>query len=552
MNAHIRLFDLLDLVATNAPQRIAFDDGERRIDYSRLRDNVVRLAAALQAAGIARGERVATYAPKRYETIVTMLAVNLAGAIVVPINPQLKAHQVRHILDDSGARLLLTTRQRLQRLGAGAIVAMTREEGDDQTCDQHREPLICWFADDLPALAETETPNEAAVAAHRLIDTPVTDADPAAILYTSGSTGHPKGVVLSQRNLVAGAQSVAAYQRLAHDDVILGVLPLSFDAGLSQLTTALAVGACYAPLDFLTPDEVPAYCERVGVTSITAVPPLWMQLAAVRWPEKTGARVRRFANTGGTMPTPLLDRLRRVFAYALPYMMYGLTEAFRSTYLAPEDAAARPGSIGKAVPNAQILVVRPDGSECADDEPGELVHRGAFVTLGYWRAPALTAERFRPLSRAQGTIALADMAVWSGDIVRRDKDGYLYFVARADDMIKTSGYRVSPTEIEEVVFGCVAVLEAAAFGVPHPSLGQAIVVCVRGAGAPTDCAQAIARTCRERLPSYMVPLHIDVSNEPLPRNANGKIDRPLLKARHAQRFDVELRQVPAVAEQGTC
>lgn len=249
---------------------------------------------------------------------------------------------------------------------------------------------------------------------------------------------------------------------------MLGVLPLSFDAGLSQLTTALAAGACYAPLDFLQPAEVPRHCDAFGVTSITGVPPLWMQLASAGWSDTARTRIRRFANTGGHLATPLLHRLQAVFTNAAPYLMYGLTEAFRSTYLPPADASLRPTSIGKAVPNAEILVLRADGSECAADEPGELVHRGAFVTLGYWNRPELTAQRFRPLPRRHGEIPRPDVAVWSGDIVRRDADGYLYFVARGDDMIKTSGYRVSPTEVEDVLFALPHIREAAVFGVPHP------------------------------------------------------------------------------------
>lgn len=510
MNPHIRLADLLDSAAAQRPDAIAIADRQRRVCYAQLTADVRRAAAALAETGIAAGERVAIYAPKAYETVTMILAANLAGAIVVPINPQLRDHQVLHILADCGARLLLTTAPRRARLAARPA------------------SLVCWLLDDMATL-----PDANGYAGHAF----TVDSDPAAILYTSGSTGRPKGVVLSHRNITAGADSVAAFQQLTHDDVILGALPLSFDAGLNQLTSALAAQACYAPLDFLRAEEVPEWCAQAGVTSITGVPPLWMQIAAVEWPDNARLPVRRMANTGGTMPTPLLLRLRQIFPNAAPYLMYGLTEAFRSTYLPPDEAAMRPGSIGKAVPNAQILVLRPDGCECEAGEPGELVHRGAFVTLGYWNAPELTAERFRPLPHERHQIPLADVAVWSGDIVKRDADGFLYFVSRADEMIKTSGYRVSPTEIEDILFECTETLEAAAFGVPHPTLGQAIVACVYSIGNPTQCRQVLLDTCSVRLPSYMVPQHIEIVGTPLPRNPNGKIDRPQLKRDHLSRFE---------------
>ncbi|AIO69110.1 acyl-CoA ligase (AMP-forming), exosortase A system-associated [Burkholderia oklahomensis] len=510
MNPHIRLVDLLDSAAAQRPDGIAIADPERRISYAQFAADVRRVAVALAEAGFTAGERVAIYAAKTYETITVMLAANLAGAIIVPINPQLRDHQVLHILADCGARLLLSTPPRLSRLAARPA------------------SLVCWLLDDIAALPEANSYEGLP---------PTVDTDPAAILYTSGSTGNPKGVVLSHRNLTAGADSVAAFQQLEHDDVILGALPLSFDAGLNQLTSALAAKACYAPLDFLRAEEVPECCVKAGVTSITGVPPLWMRLATVEWPDDARLPVRRLANTGGVMPASLLHRLRDIFPNAAPYLMYGLTEAFRSTYLSPGEVGARPDSIGKAVPNAQILVLRPDGSECDADEPGELVHRGAFVTLGYWNAPELTAQRFRPLPRAHHPISLADVAVWSGDIVRRDAAGFLYFVGRADEMIKTSGYRVSPTEIEDILFECEETLEAAAFGVPHPTLGQVIIAYVYSTDDPMQCRQALVGTCSLRLPSYMVPQHIEVVDSPLPRNPNGKIDRPLLKRNHLSRFE---------------
>jgi len=209
--------------------------------------------------------------------------------------------------------------------------------------------------------------------------------------------------------------------------------------------------------------------------------------------------------------------------------MYGLTEAFRSTYLPPEELDRRPDSMGKAIPNAEIMVVREDGSHCAPNEPGELVHRGALVALGYWNDPEKTAERFKPAPGRPGEIPLTEMAVWSGDTVGADEQGYLYFIGRRDEMIKTSGYRVSPNEVEEVVYASGLVGEAAAVGVPHPALGQAIVVFA----APSDSgaepsAEAITAACQRDLPSFMVPTRVEVRAQPLPRNPNGKIDRKRL------------------------
>ena len=515
MNALISVADLLEHGAARWPQHPAYADGGGTMTYEQLARAVRRAAAVLASRGVQPGERVAIYAPKRIETVVAMLAANALGAIFVPVNPQLKEAQIEHIVTDSGAALFMTGAQRLKRLPA--LAALVGE----------RAMLIVELADAIHA-AGTDTP--APLPAGRPVDD-----DPAALLYTSGSTGKPKGVVVSHRNLVSGAFSVAAYQGLTDDDVVLGVLPLSFDAGLSQLTTALAAGACYAPLDFLQPAEVPRHCDAFGVTSITGVPPLWMQLASAGWSDTARTRIRRFANTGGHLATPLLHRLQAVFTNAAPYLMYGLTEAFRSTYLPPADAALRPTSIGKAVQNAEILVLRADGSECAADEPGELVHRGAFVTLGYWNRPELTAQRFRPLPRRHGEIPRADVAVWSGDIVRRDADGYLYFVARGDDMIKTSGYRVSPTEVEDVLFALPHIREAAVFGVPHASLGEAIAACVVSTLDAEACRADIARACRDALPTYMSPLVVEPLPA-LPRNPNGKIDRPALKNQYRDAF----------------
>ncbi|WP_310525918.1 AMP-binding protein, partial [Nocardioides sp.] len=341
------------------------------------------------------------------------------------------------------------------------------------------------------------------------------------------STGRPKGVVLSHRNLLVGAESVSYYLDNQSADVILAALPLSFDAGLSQVTTAFAVGAHVVLVNYLVARDVVRLCEQHKVTGLTCVPPLWIQLAAAEWPAAAASSLRYFANTGGRMPLATLTRIREIFPQASPYLMYGLTEAFRSTYLDPAEVDRRPDSIGKAIPNAEILVVRADGTQCAPGEEGELVHRGALVAQGYWGDPTKTAERFRPAPGDNQAWRKPELAVWSGDRVVADDQGFLYFVGRTDDMIKTSGYRVSPTEIEEVAYDSGLVRDAVALGLPDDALGHRVVLVVSGADDAFD-ATALLGILRRQLPRYMVPSDIVVRGE-LPRSPNGKFDRVLLR-----------------------
>ena len=288
------------------------------------------------------------------------------------------------------------------------------------------------------------------------------------------------------------------------------------------------------------PRDVIKILAREQITGLTAVPPLYIQLSQLDWPAGIDTHLRYFANTGGRMPRETLGLLRQRVPSAKPFLMYGLTEAFRSTYLPPEEVDRRPDSIGKAIPNAEILVLREDGSECVPDEPGELVHRGALVGQGYWNDAEKTAERYRVLPAGVGgrvaALQLPEYAVFSGDNVRRDADGFLYFIGRRDEMIKTSGYRVSPTEVEEVLYATGLVGECAAFGVEHATLGQAIhVVATAPDGSAVIDLEALQVQCRRHLPAYMVPAGVDAVPGPLPRNPNGKIDRKRLAGDWLQR-----------------
>lgn len=495
--------------------------GDDILDYAALAEELHKAARGLLALGIRPSERVGVYLNKRMEGVTAFFATNLAGGVFVPINPVLKAAQVQHILNDCNVAVLITSaaqaatlRDVLSECPALRHI-ITVDRAPDAQMPAHVEPLS-WA--ELRMLEKTDNTFSRRI-----------DNDMAAILYTSGSTGKPKGVVLSHRNMVAGAISVAGYIGNTADDVILSALPLSFDAGFSQLTTGFSVGASVVLLDYLLPRDVVKTAAHFNVTGLTGVPPLWNQLTKVEWPEEVVDSMRYIANTGGAMPTATLDVLRKKLPNTTVFLMYGLTEAFRSTYLPPEEIDKRPTSIGKAIPNAEIMVVREDGSTCGPGEPGELVHRGALVAMGYWNDPERTKQRFRPVPGQPRELPFQELAVWSGDTVVKDEDGFLYFVGRKDDMIKSSGYRISPTELEEVIYATGLVTECAALGVPHNELGQAIIIAAHSQSPDDDTHDAIILECKKVLPNFMVPAMI-VWQESLPRNPNGKIDRKRLSS----------------------
>ncbi|MBP2276532.1 MULTISPECIES: AMP-binding protein [Sphingomonas] len=487
-----RPIDTLPLRGRSADPALV--DRHGTLDFAGLERLTGQVAAWLAGQGYPPRARVASWLPKTRLACVLPMAAPRAGLVHVPINPMLKRAQVAHILADSGAAALVTQAAR----------SATLEQGDLS------ENCALFLEEDLSLGAAL----------------PASNADPdtlAAILYTSGSTGRPKGVMLSHANLWLGAISVAHYLKLTPADRVLGVLPLSFDYGQNQLFSTWAAGASYAPLDYLTAKDVVKAIDRLAPTTVAGVPPLWVQVLEAEWPQDTANRLKRLTNSGGALTAPLVAGLRARFPQADLYPMYGLTEAFRSTYLAPELVAAHPDSIGRAIPFAEIMVVRPDGTAAAAGEPGELVHAGPLVAQGYWQDAERTAERFRPApawSRSGG------MAVWSGDTVVRDGDGLLRFVGRDDEMIKSAGNRISPTEIEEAVVAGGETAEAVALGVPDARLGQAIVVVARGDGTQEA---ALRVRLRRDLPSFQQPARYAWRTE-LPRNANGKLDRAALKA----------------------
>ncbi|MEH3039373.1 MAG: AMP-binding protein [Sphingomonas paucimobilis] len=481
------------LPALGASDAAALIDREGVLTFAALEAAVARMAGGLATFGLEPGARVATWLPKTRTACLMPLAAARAGLVHVPVNPALKRAQVAHILSDSGAAVLVTQAARMAALEPGDVPERCRVLTDAPDGDPVRPQDY-----DSRALA--------------------------AILYTSGSTGRPKGVMLSHANLWLGAVSVARYLKLSADDRVLAVLPLSFDYGQNQLFSTWAAGGAVVPLDYLTARDVVKAVERFEVTTLAGVPPLWTQLLEADWPVETAARLKRLTNSGGALTPRMVRALRARFAGADLYAMYGLTEAFRSTYLDPALIDVNPDAIGSAIPFAEVAVVRADGSRADPGEPGELVHAGPLVAQGYWQDADRTAARFRP---APAWMDSGGMAVWSGDTVALGADGLLRFVGRNDEMMKVAGNRISPTEVEEAVLAGGEVAEAVAVGLPDERQGQAITVVARGLVA--DAEALVRARLRRDLPSFQQPSHY-VWVEALPRNANGKLDRVAVRA----------------------
>jgi len=503
-------WELLSELPTQRLDEVAVIDGARRCTYRELARRAAGVSEWLQGRGIRRGDRVAVHLRKSVEEVVALFGIWHAGAIAVDVSGQWTLGQLDYVLRDCGVRALVTDAKRAREL------AKTELPPDVQAV---------LVAGDAPADDRMDTfadvPSAPRAAATRVID-----RDLAAIMYTSGSTGLPKGVMLSHQNLVLGARSVARYLAIGPEDRLLSLLPLCFDYGLNQLLTTCLVGATIVLQAVPMPSEIAKTIAAHEVTGFAAVPPTWVQL--VRWLADTGTRLpslRYVTNSGGKIPRPILEQMPEVLPGVDIVLMYGLTEAFRSTWLPPEKFAKKMGAMGQAIPNAEVWVVDPDLGVCGPGQQGELVHRGALVSLGYWGKPEATREKIRPCPQLAHLIG-DEPVVWSGDIVEIDEDGDLWFVGRHDGMIKSSGFRLSPTEVEEIVHRSGIVGEVVAFGVDDDALGQAVHVSVTPLQSHgTVDIEALERYVRAQMPHYMVPRAIH-ERAAMPRTASGKIDRP--------------------------
>jgi len=513
---------MLRASAAQFPDKEALVHGDRRLNYGEVWNRVANLARELRDAGVDRSDRVGIYLDASVEQALSIFAVSCAGGAFVPIHGILFPEQVSHIARDCRMRGLITSAAKLATIAP--ILASIPSLEYLVVVGSEIPPGIQLPTHSFDALAAPTAPSN-------LRESSI-DKDLAAILYTSGSTGKPKGVMLSHAQVMAGSTIVSTYLGISSSDRILSVLPFSFDAGLNQIMTAFQQGGTIVLRPFVFAREIVAALDKERITGLAGVPTMWSLLAqpSSSLEKGTHPHLRYITNTGGAMPQDVLAVLRRALPTTKIFLMYGLTEAFRSTYLPPEELDRRPTSMGKAIPDTEILVIDENGKLCGPGEIGELVHRGPTVSMGYWGQPELTARVLRPNPFLPPELGDVERVCYSGDLVQKDEEGFLYFLGRRDNMIKSSGFRISPTEVEEILFQSGKVQGAAVTGVPDPLLGQAVVAFVVPSEGTTLDLEALRAYCGEKMPQYMVPKTIEVL-EQLPKTSSGKVDYPALRRR---------------------
>jgi acyl-CoA ligase (AMP-forming) (exosortase A-associated) len=524
------LYDILRKSTERYPDKVAVIHKENRIAYKVLDEKSHKLSCFLGTIGLNKGDRVCFYLEKRIEKVISIFGIAHSGSIFVPIRRQLKTNQATHIIADASAKVLITTAARAASIikhlpkasSLTAIISLGKIAAGDLPPGI---PIYYW--DDI---MEDDGLKPAKV--H------LSENDPAAILYTSGSSGMPKGVVLSHLNLIAGTRKVSQYLDIRVGDRLLSILTFGFDYGLNQLTTAIYNGAQIILIDYLFPADILRAVEKYRITGLAAVATTWIELIQTSWGKPDLKSLRYITNTGGKIPVGYVKEIRKRLPQVKMYLMYGLTEAFRSTYLDPSLIDENPGSIGKALPGEEMLLLDENDQPVTPGDIGELIHRGTLVAQGYWNDVEGTARRFRRNPLQKQEISIPETVVYSGDYVRMDQDGLLYFVGRKDELIKSAGNRISPTEIESLIHTSGMIADVVAFGIPHDSYGQVVGVVVSPAMDKSVSEQLLINFCHEVMPSFMVPGHVDIWND-LPVNANGKLDRSAIKRRAYQNLGID-------------
>lgn len=506
-------------VAERLPDKTAIVSKTRSITFSQLHDEALATGECLRELGIQTGDRVGICMEKSLDQVSVVLGVLFANAVVIPILPRLKQPNIRHIIENSGMVALVTDTQRLKEVSDFAdITKLIAGHGE--------------IDEDWPNLAYMRRHIQPRMFFNRI------GADNAAIIYSSGSTGRPKGILIAHRNLADGTDIVAEYLETSKDDRIACVLSFNFDYGLNQIWQTIRKGATLYLHDFALPNDLFALLAKESITALPVMPVILTQMFNKRLKIGTStydfSSLRYVCSTGGRLSETMLEDLRTTFPTTKIYSMFGLTEAFRGTYLEPEHLATHPTSIGKAIPGCQVMVLDDNGDECPPNVVGELVQRGATVSKGYWRDPKNTAKVFRTHPGFPG-----ETLVFSGDSAVRDEDGYLYFVGRRDEMIKTKGFRVSPTEVEVEVVNHPEIVAACAFAIPNILVGEDIGCAYTTESGNPLSEPTLKQFLKTNLPAHMVPSYlIHFDSFPITGNA-GKLDGKAIKQIAFERLGTE-------------
>ena len=534
----------LENSAARLPNKVALICDGKRLTYSEINQQADQLASALLSLGVKRQDRVVIFMDNSAESVISLFGILKAGAIFIMVNATMKAKKLNYILKDSGARVLITNANKARIihealdgasglehvLWVGSIPAVIGPSSVSMhlwngllSPNSDLRPFTLSTVEGLTSVSSPSA-SSAAVLKRSAPNAVCIDIDLAAIIYTSGSTGEPKGVMSAHYNMVAAAKSITQYIGNVENDIILNVLPLSFDYGLYQVLMAFLFGGTVVlEKSFLYPYKILEKVVEEKVTGFPLVPTMAALLLQMEDLSKFNfSHLRYMTNTAAALPVAYIRKLQSIFPQVKIFSMYGLTECKRVSYLPPDQVDKRPDSVGIPIPNEEVFVVDGNGNEVPPGEVGELVIRGSNVMQGYWNAPEETAKRYRP-GRYRGEALL-----YSGDLFRRDEEGYLYFVARKDDMIKTKGERVSPKEIENALCELEGVAEAAVIGVPDEIFGQAIkafVVQKKGAGVKE---KDVVGYCTKNLESFMVPKYVEFMDS-FPKSPSGKIDKKQLK-----------------------
>jgi amino acid adenylation domain-containing protein len=491
------------------PDKAAVFSGSESLTFRQLHAEAVAAAQALAQLGVKPGDRVGICMQKTLDQVVAILGVLWVNGILVPIHPVLRAEQIGHIVNDCNMKLLITESSRIAELRGATHGRIVLGRGPAEREIASLEEL------------RRECQNSSVFFRGKADDI-------AAIIYSSGSTGRPKGIVISHRNLADGARIVASYLKTQRTDRIASILSFTSDYGLNQLWQTLYVGSSLCLHDLLFPRDLFRLLAAQRITALPVMPVIISRMFDPHLPGPEGdldfSALRYVCTTGGPVTARMLDQLQKTFPGSNIILMYGLTEAFRSSWLAPDQVAVRPTSIGKAIPEVGLYVLDEQGRDCPPGVAGQLVHRGGCVAKGYWNAPEATAQRFRQIDCFPG-----ETVVFSGDLVWRDEEGYLYFLGRMDSMIKTHGFRVSPTEIEEHARRFEGLCDAVAFGIDNPEIGQDIAVVYTTTDRTPLASDALTDHFRVGMPHHMVPRWF-VHLEAFPATGSGgKVDRVLVR-----------------------